>query len=195
MSMTEEKRDRHHPMRQRHCGFLGQYWRNQQRGKGRLGLHRVLAYELILTALFTGCFWQSTKIEPPVQTFRFSFVCANGEEMNTVEGYIVKDLVADGKKKVPFRLSPEDSLEIMKVLKEINFNEMQSPYPDGKKPKDSPNSLRVEIGSQSKYIEWKDWLSKYKPYASLHRLLDVLVIVLHNTPEYRALPPRRLFSQ
>ena len=150
----------------------------------------------LILLLFIGCSSGTVKSDKAVETFFFHYTCDSGDELNTFEGYLVKDLDFAGKRKVECHISLDETARVLAKLEEIHFFEMKSPYPSrpwsGDKPTWWPNKLLVVFGNQEvKYIEWDNYLSERSPAKELHELREFLSSVIQNTTEWKSLPPRQ----
>jgi len=153
------------------------------------------SYILLILGLpvLVSCTSKTVQSDKQTAEFRFHYSCDTGDEADTFEGYIIKDLNLDGKTKVHFKIPPESGAAILAKLEEIHFFEMKSPYPSrpwvGDKPVTWPNSLRVVLGDQEKYIEWDNIVGIRTPVKELRELRGLILNIMRSSPEWKLLPP------
>jgi hypothetical protein len=159
--------------------------------------HVSLIVGFLSLTMAVGCSSKVVQSEKSTQEFCFHYSCDSGDEVDTFEGYIIKDLRRDGKKSVQFQISPDDAAKILTKLEEIHFFDMNSPYPSfpwGQKPTGWPNSLRVALGQQEKYLEWEGRDGTFWPVKELYELRELILSIIQSSSAWKSLPPRHGFE-
>ena len=170
------------------------YAGNEQHSHLNLMGRSIRLIVFLPTLYFMGCFLWTNQSDDKPERLLLRYVCDTADEIDTFEGYIVKDLQAGGAIRADFKITPSDSARILEKLLEIYFFDMRSPHPSfpwNQKPSKWPNSLRVTFGGQEKHIEWDNYDGTFSPLKELHELREFLLNTTENTAEWEALPPAR----
>ena len=146
-------------------------------------LMMLAASALLITV--TGCGAKS----PTKDTMRIHFI-SGGNELNTFDHTITKDLVMDGKKTAEFSISGKGLARVKEKVMEIGFFGVKGPYASGAPPLGFKRSLRVDLDSQSNYLEW-NLIGTSALEDSLNALGNLLDKIMVDSPEWKALPPAR----
>jgi hypothetical protein len=119
------------------------------------------------------------------------------DEINTFEKTLTKDLVQNGLAKMNFWFQPNEQLQIMEKLEEINFwslpEDTLKQNSDSVKivmcPDPGLQSLRVNYNNLDKTVNWFLINDYPEEFERINILTNTILEIVNNDPEYQNLPP------
>jgi len=134
---------------------------------------------------------------PVEQKIKIQYKYWFGDEINTFDKTLTKDLIIDGKVTIDFWFQEEEQNQLIDIVQETDFWSIKDTLLQ------NSDSVWIEIdpdpGIQSLTIEYADSLNTVywfivndyeEEYQRIKRITKYIIDVIENDPEYKKLPPR-----
>lgn len=163
-------------------------------------MKKILAAIIIIIALITiTTLYIVTQNKPDnilklTDNFNLIFKYGVGakNQLNTYNNTYTKDMVTDPAIKINLKLIPQEKLQIMQKIEEINFFNISSSFPINPHAWQTPQVdyyIKVQNGSEIREVNWnKNSLIENNIKNNLDQLRLLLINTIENKTEYKALP-------
>lgn len=153
--------------------------KNKVRKMKTISLQFFLIFQLVVLC---GCSSSRTNY---YTSFDFHYV-SGSIQVNTFNGYLVKDLVKDGNIKTLYSMSASSKEAVLEKLKTIGFFDQPDKISIG-----NLQSIRVEYNGIEKFASWGGFDSNNEYQTKLDELGRLIVEIAVLSPEFQSLPPAR----